>query len=119
VLKVAALATGLADKAVSLFYEKNFHRETSDVWIARCRLQMSSVLKVLDADRAARTSPYWFGADLSHADIAVAVALRFVQDAHAGVIELNEFPALTAHLKRCEALPVFQTISQPFIPPKG
>jgi glutathione S-transferase len=119
VLKVAALATGLADKAVSLFYEKNFHRETSDLWTARCRLQMSSVLKVLETDRAARSTPYWFGTALSHADIAAAVALRFVRDAHAGMIELNEFPALTAHLARCEALPVFATISQPFIPPKG
>jgi glutathione S-transferase len=118
-LKVAALATGLADKAVSLFYEKNFHRETSEVWSARCRLQMSSTLAVLDAERAARASPYWFGAELSHADVAVAVALRFVQDAHAGVIALNEFPALQAHLAHCEALPAFQTISQPFIPPKG
>src|SRR5689334_1749737 len=31
-LKVAALATGLADKAVSMFYERALHRETSDVW---------------------------------------------------------------------------------------
>ena len=36
-LKIAALATGLADKAVSLFYEKRLHREVSAVWLERCR----------------------------------------------------------------------------------
>ena len=35
-LRIAALATGLGDKAVSLFYEKRLHREVSDVWIRRC-----------------------------------------------------------------------------------
>ena len=39
-LKVAALATGLADKAVSLFYEKRLHAAASDVWVARCRGQI-------------------------------------------------------------------------------
>ena len=118
-LKVAALGSGLADKAVSLFYERNFHRETSDTWSARCRLQMSSTLKALEDDRAVRPTPYWFGAELGHADVIVAAALRFMLDAHAGVMTLNDCPALQAHLARCEALPVFATISQPFIPPKA
>lgn len=118
-LKVAALGSGLADKAVSLFYERNFHRETSEAWSSRCRLQMSAALKVLEDDRAARTTPYWFGAEIGHADVIVAGALRFMLDAHAGAMTLDDCPALAQHLARCEALPVFQTISQPFIPPKG
>src|SRR5262245_13138807 len=32
-LKVAALATGMADKAVSLFYERRLHSEVSDIWV--------------------------------------------------------------------------------------
>ena len=43
-LKVAALATGLAEKSVSLFYEKRLHREVSDVWVERCRAQIGGVL---------------------------------------------------------------------------
>src|SRR5438132_11907212 len=38
-LKVCALATGLADKAVSLFYERALHKETSQLWTERCRTQ--------------------------------------------------------------------------------
>lgn len=119
VLKVAALGSGLADKAVSLFYERNFHRETSQTWSARCQLQMSSTLKALESDRAGRRTPYWFGAEIGHADVIVAAALRFMLDAHAGVMTLDGAPALAAHLKTCEALSVFATISQPFIPPKA
>ena len=116
-LKVAALATGMAEKAVSLFYEKVMHREASEVWTGRCRTQISAALAALEADRAARQTDDWFGDRIGHADIAVAAALRFIGDAHAGLVAMAQFPALAAHAARLEALPVFQTISQPFIPP--
>ncbi len=116
-LKIAALATGMAEKAVSLFYEKVLHKEASEVWTGRCRTQIAVVLAALEADRAGRTSDYWFGDRIGHADIAVAAALRFIGDAHAGLVAMAQFPALAAHAARLEALPVFRTISQPFIPP--
>jgi glutathione S-transferase len=116
-LKVASLATGLGDKAVSLFYEKRLHKEVSDVWVNRCRSQMTAVLAALETDRAVRTGDYWFGNRIGHADIAVAAVLRFVAEAHPGLISMGDFPALNAHAARLEALPVFQAIIQPFIPP--
>ena len=116
-LKVAALASGLADKAVSLFYEKRLHDEASAVWVDRCGAQISAVLAALDADRAGRSGPYWFGESIGHADIAVAAGLRFVTDAHPGLVAMAAFPTLAAHAARLEALTVFQAISQPFIPP--
>jgi glutathione S-transferase len=116
-LKVAALATGLGDKAVSLFYEKRLHKEVSDVWVNRCRSQMTAVLAALETDRAGRASDYWFGNRIGHADIAVAAVLRFVTEAHPSLISMGDFPALKAHAARLEALPVFQEIMQPFIPP--
>lgn len=115
-LNVATLATGLAEKAVSLFYERHLHDATSPVWEARCQRQMGSVLAALEADRALRPGPHWFGA-LSHADIAVACALRFAAEAHPGVLDLAACPALAAHCAMLEAMPVFQAISQAFIPP--
>jgi len=114
-LKVAALATGLADKAVILFYEGVLHKEKSEVWVARCKAQIDAVLDALEADRAARPTPYWFGDRIGHADIAVACALRFVRDVHPDLY--GHHPALEAHSARCEALPVFVEISQPFVPP--
>jgi glutathione S-transferase len=118
-LKVCALAMGLADKAVSLFYERTFHPQTSQRWSDRCRSQIGDVLAVLGAGRAAASGSWWFGRDMGHADIAVACALRFARDAHPGIVELAAYPALAAHAARCEALPVFQEISQPFVPPSG
>jgi glutathione S-transferase len=116
-LRVAALATGLGDKAVSLFYEERLHREVSEVWTERCRSQISGAMSLLETERADRTGPYWFGARIGHADIAVATVLRFIAEAHAGLIPMTHYPALAAHAARLEALPAFQTISQLFIPP--
>lgn len=114
-LRIAALACGLGDKAVSLFYEKVLHDVTSDAWTTRCRTQIGAVLDVLEQERP--RSAYWFGPTIGHADIAVAAVLRFIMDAHPGLIDPARYPALMAHAATCEALPVFQAISQPFIPP--
>lgn len=116
-LRVAALATGIGDKVVSLFYEKRLHEQTSDLWINRCTAQITGTLAMLEAERATRATPYWFGESIGHADIAVAVIIRFVSEAHPGLIDMTKFPALAAHAARLEALPVFKTIIQVFIPP--
>jgi glutathione S-transferase len=116
-LKVCALATGLGDKAVSLVYERLLHREKSDVWMKRCETQIAGVLDALEADRAGRKSAYWFGDEIGHADIAVACVIRFTRDAHSGVFDTKRWPALAAHAERCEALPPFQEIAQPFSVP--
>lgn len=113
-LRVIALATGLGDKAVSLFYEQRLHPEASDKWVARCHAQIGGVLEALEADRARRATPHWLGAALSHADIAVACVLRFLTESHPGAFELSAFPALAAHSAACESLSVFRKISQPF-----
>ena len=116
-LRIAALATGLGEKAVSLFYEKRLHQQVSDVWVARCRAQILATLQVLETDRAARISAYWSGDQIGHADIAVAVVLRFIGEAHPGLLPATGFAPLRAHAARLEALPVFQAIQQPFVPP--
>jgi len=113
-LRVCALATGLADKAVSLVYERAIHGRVTPMWVERCRTQIGGVLNALEADRAARASDWWFGDSIGHADIAAACVLRFVGEAHADVVDLESWPALTAHAARCEALPVFQAVQQPF-----
>lgn len=116
-LKVAALATGTADKAVSLFYEKRMHAQVSDSWVARCKTQIFEALAVLEDDRSDRPTDYWFGDRIGHADISVAVMLRFATEAHPGLLVRADYPALMAHSEMMERLPVFQTIRQEFIPP--
>lgn len=116
-LELCALATGLGDKAVALVYERVLHADSSQVWIDRCRAQIGDVLGALEADRAAHATPFWFGAAMGHADIAVACALRFTAEAHPGLFEAARWPALAAHAERCEALEPFREIVQPFMPP--
>lgn len=116
-LKVAALATGMGDRMVSLYYEKHYHPEASQVFLDRLTGQIMATLGVLEADRAARNSPYWFGERFGHADIAVACVLRHMIEAHPGLVDMERHPALAAHAARMEALPVFQAIQQPFFIP--
>lgn len=116
VLQVAALATGLAEKAVSLFYERRLHAVPSPVWEARCLGQIRGAAAALEADRAARVGPWWYDR-MTHADIAVACALRFAKDAVPGAVNFSALPHLGAHCERMEALPAFVSICQPFSAP--
>ena len=116
-LKIAALATGLADKAVILFYENRLHNHVSQIWVDRCCSQINAAIAALESARCGATSNYWFGNRIGHSDIAVACAIRFVVEAHPGLVSPNDFPLLAADAARLEALPVFQSISQRFIPP--
>ena len=75
------------------------------------------MLDVLEKERADVKTPYWFGENIGHADIAVACVLRFTGEAHPGLFDAR-YPALKAHSERCEALPPFQEIVQPLAPPK-
>ncbi len=118
-LRIAAFATGLADKAVSLFYEQRLHDAASPVWVARCRAQIHATAAMLEAERAAAPGPWWRGEAIGHEDIAVACMLRFVSEAHPGLLPAGDYPALTTHGARAEALDAFQAIVQPFAPPSG
>jgi len=113
-LKIAALAMGLGDKAVSLVYERVMHETSSQIWVERCASQVSGVLDALEADRAARPGPWWFGERIGHADIAVGCVLRFISEAHPAVFDRQRWPTLAAHSDACEGLEPFQAIAQPF-----
>jgi glutathione S-transferase len=116
-LRICALAMGLGDKGVSLLYERVLRKEKLALWVERCEAQISGVLAVLEKERAAVKTPYWFGDSIGHADIAVACVLRFVGEAHPPLFDAR-YPALKAHSARCEALLAFQEIVQPLIPPE-
>lgn len=117
-LKLCALGSGLADKAVAMVYERVLHDTTSDVWLDRCRSQIAATLAVLEAERASVKTPFWFGETIGHADIMVACAVRFLGEAHPGLFDVSARPALAAHSAQCEALPEFGTVLQLFNPPK-
>ncbi len=116
-LKICALATGLCDKAVALVYERVMHKDVSPAWVERCAAQIADVLDMLEMDRAARASRFWFGAGLGHADIAVTCAIRFTYEAHPGRFDPQRWPVLAGHTLRCESLEPFEAAQQTFVPP--
>jgi glutathione S-transferase len=117
-LKICALGSGLADKAVSLIYERVLRKDQLKLWVERCEAQISGVIEVLEKERAGVPTPFWFGERIGHADIMVACALRFTGEGHPQLFDAR-YPALQAHAARCEALPVFREIVQRLDPPKG
>jgi glutathione S-transferase len=117
-LRICALGSGLADKAVSLIYERVLRKEQLALWVERCEAQIGGVLEMLDREREAIPSTFWFDDRIGHADIMVACALRFTSEAHPALFDAR-YPALQAHAERCEALPPFQEILQRLDPPKG
>jgi glutathione S-transferase len=118
-LRICALATGLGDKSVSLIYERVLRKEQLKLWVERCEAQISGVLDVLEKERAAVKTPYWFGDRIGHADVAVTCVLRFTSEAHPHLFNAARYPALAAHAAHCEALPPFREIVQPLAPPSG
>ena len=118
-----ALATGMSDKVIALFYEAVLHDPTSPVWLERCRTQVRRSLDVLEERRASVESDWISGKGPSHADIALGCGLRHAREALTSAMlpGLNwaEWPALAAHSARSEALENFQAIYQPFTGPSG
>ena len=113
VLRITALAAGLADKSVALYYEHTMHEVPSAAWSERCRGQVVDTLAALEAERAKGSDAFWFGPALSHADIALACGVRFTRRAHAGLFDETLYPALAAHAARCEALEAFRQCAPP------
>jgi glutathione S-transferase len=85
-------------------------------WVARIREQIGATALALEAEAVARPEGFWFGGGLSHADIAVACAWRFVREAHPGLLAEQRLLTLVAHCAALERLPVFQAVARPFIP---
>lgn len=116
-MHVCALACGMGDKIVSLIYERAVHeRETPD-WVDRCRAQIAGALDALESDRVARTSAYWFGEGIGHADIAVACMLTLAVEALGFDLDAARWPALAALRDVCEARAEFRSIQQKFFAP--
>jgi glutathione S-transferase len=112
-LRLVALCSGLADKAVSLLYEGILRKEPLGTWQNRCTRQILDTLALLERDRTKRGTRNFLGAELSHADVAFTCVFRFAREAHPTLIELARFPALSAHAARCEEQEAFRAVYQP------
>jgi len=115
--RLLVLCTGMADRFVSLFYERALHDAASPLLMSRREAQVLATLNALENSRASARSEWLFGQTLTHVDIALACVLRHLRESLPGLFDPAALPALAAHAQRAEALPVFAEISQPFIAP--
>jgi glutathione S-transferase len=116
--RLIALATGAIDKAVLIVMERIFRpvEMHSELWLLRCRTQVEGALHELEKACAARAGHDWLVGDtMSHADIGVACFTTHLREALP--LDLAPWPALRAHVDRCEALPVFGQHYIPFDAP--
>lgn len=116
-MKIVSLASGISDKAVSLFYEIQLHKTPSNAYVSRLTKQIKGTMAVLERERIQGQSVHWFGASMTQADIAVTCMFRHLDEAFPHMELQRDYPALTKHCAHFEALDVFKEISQPFIPP--
>lgn len=116
VLRAVALCTGVADKAVTLFYGRVMHAAPSPAWVDRCTAQAADTLARIEAERGA--APFWFGDRIGQADITLACTWRFLAEAHPGLAPAGDFPAIARACAALEATERFRRLSQPFIPPR-
>jgi glutathione S-transferase len=116
-LRRCAIATGIADKAVSFLYARLFAPSLASEFVARSQGQICDGPAVLDRECVDRAGDWWFGAEPGHDDNTVACVARFAGEAYAHLVSLTDYPALAEHSARAEEREEFKAISQPFIPP--
>jgi len=120
-MRLIGLASGAADRAVAIVLERIFHAPDarSQPLLDRSLAQIEGSYAALDAACAARAGQWLVGDTMTLADITVACYVTHGRDAVP--VDLSRWPALTAHVERCEALEVFASHYVPyFVPqPKG
>ena len=117
-LRLIGLASGAADRGVAMVLERIFHapEARSQAFLARGTTQVEGTLAALDAACAARPGQWLVGEAMTLADITVACHASYLKDAVPA--ELSRWPALAAHVDRCEALELFRRFRAPFYVPK-
>ena len=106
VLRIDAVATGLAEKLYERAYEfarrDPIKRDPSI--IARVERQIDSALSWLEG---LGPSPWLFGDQISRPDVTAAVAFTYMVEKHRPFFERRPSPVLETHCRHCEALSEF------------
>ena len=113
-LRLCGFAAGVADKGVSLLYERVLRAEAFPLWVERCRAQIVETLDLLEGERTGRGTLYLFDSALSHADVMLTTMWGFITGALPDEFDWSSWPALKAHAAMCEALPAFKAVNQPY-----
>jgi glutathione S-transferase len=106
VLRIDAVATGLAEKLYERAYEfaRRDPAKRDPAIVARVERQIDSALSWLEA---LAPSPWLFGDRMSRADVTAAIAFTYLIEKHRSFLKRRPSPVLEAHCRHCEALPPF------------
>jgi glutathione S-transferase len=117
-MRLIGLASGAADRAVAMVLERVFHAPDtrSQPLLDRSLAQIEGAYAALDAACAARTGQWLVGDAMTLADITVACYVT--HGMNAAPVDLPRWPALAAHVHRCESLDVFAAHHVPFFVPQ-
>lgn len=96
------------EKVAQLIYETKLRPEELQQarWIERLEQQLTAATTVMEQS-VDEGGSWFFGHDISQADISVAIAWRFVQHVVPQTVPAENFPGLVAFSVRAEALPQF------------
>ncbi|MET0655897.1 MAG: glutathione S-transferase family protein [Pseudoxanthomonas sp.] len=116
-LRLIGLATGAVDKGILVVMERVFRPEEKRhaPWTDRCLLQARGALAELEKHCFERQGRWLVGEEMTLADITTGCNGTYLREAVP--LDLSVYPALQAHVDRCEALPVFARFHVPFDAP--
>lgn len=120
-LRIMAIASGAAEKGVSLVYEKAFRppEKRHQPWVDRCRSQVHGAFAELEKICALRKDQWLIEDRITQADITLSCVFTFLKD----TMQLNNdnapYASLWAHVQRCEGLPEFKSVYLPFFVPNS
>jgi glutathione S-transferase len=106
VLRVDAVATGLAEKLYERGYEfaRRDPAKRDPAIVARVERQIDNALLWLEE---LAPSPWLFGDQMSRADVTAAIAFTYLIEKHRDFLARRPSTVLEAHARHCEALPQF------------
>ena len=101
VLQVVALATGTAEKAGAVVYERHFHpgKMLSKEWEERCLDQLHAGLEQLEKDCG---SPWFSDLHMSQADVTVGCMIGYVKLRVPEAFPASKYPKLHGLSLHCE-----------------
>lgn len=107
VLRAVVTATGAADKAIAISYERRRPvSEQSSGWIDRCRTQIAAALGELEGET-------WSGTRLIQAEITTATMLAYVRRVEPALLAPEAWPRLQRMSADCESRPAFRACPLP------
>ena len=108
-LQKTGVALVAMEKVAQRIYELKVRPEEYryEPWLDRLNEQLTSAIEAMESSAASAADAWFFGEQMTQADVSTAVAWRFVNYAAPAIAELTECPALTAFSARAEVLPEF------------